>query len=336
VLEPTPIQPPLGTYLVTGANGFIGTHLIRRLTKAGCEVVAADMAPKASLQRKVVQVRCDVRKRPFVRAAATTRKIDYVVHLAALLGDWGAPSAFEAVNVTGTRHVLEETLAAGAKRVLHVSSIAAMGFEPGEGASEDAPLVTDSDAYSATKARGELVARDLASEGAPVTVVRPGDVYGVGSEPWVNRPLRMLKKRQMVFVDGGQGHFGHVHVDNLIDGFLLALASDRAVGRAYIVTDAEQDTTFRDYFTRLADAAGLPRPSISLPRPAALVLARGLERAARLFRFTPPITETAVRFVTKRCSYSITRARAELGYAPRVTLDEGMRRLAEALATPPP
>jgi nucleoside-diphosphate-sugar epimerase len=324
-------EVPRGTYFVTGAAGFIASHLIRRLTDAGCEVIGGDRKGGGSFPN-VTYAACDITSRSSVKRAIGGRAIDYAVHLAAIVGDWGDRTAYERVNVDGARNVLEEVVAAGAKRVVHISSIAAMGFDPGMNAGPEVAPVPEGEPYSATKAKGELVARGLQSKGAPIVVIRPGDVIGPGSEPWVRRPIRMMKARQMMFVDGGNGHVGHVYVDNLIDAMMLALAKEEAVGRVYVVTDAEQDTTFKVYFSRLAAIAGLRPPALSLPKAVALALGAGIEAAARRFRFTPPITRTAIEFVTKHCSYSNARAEKELGYAPRVTLEEGLRRIAEAYA----
>ena len=321
--------PPHGTYFISGASGFIGAHLTRRLVAAGCDVIAADRSPVTATPG-VTPVRCDIRDRASVEQALDGRTIKYAVHLAAKVGDFGARAEFHAANVVGTRNVLEGLSARGVTRIVHFSSIAAMGFDPGASAGEDAPLSTDGDAYSATKAEGELVARDLQRRGAPIVIIRPGDVYGPGSIPWVVRPVAMLRKRQMFFVDGGSGHFGHVYVDNLLDGVLLALANPAAEGRAYILTDDEQDTSFRTYFTRLAIAVGAPAPRISVPKPAALLLGAMVEQVARVLGVTPPFTRTAVHFVTKGGSYSIARAKAELGYSPRIKLDEGLDRIRDA------
>lgn len=329
---PSAPLPPRGTYFVTGATGFIGSHLVRRLIDAECAVIGADKDVSRADTPGVTYVECDITSRTSVRRALAGHTIDHAVHLAAIVGDWGDRSAYERVNVDGTRNVLEEVCEAGVKSAVHISSIAAMGFDPGPNAGPEIAPVPEGDPYSSTKAKGELAARSLQLAGAPIVVIRPGDVIGPGSEPWVKRPIRMMKARQMMFIDGGAGHVGHVYVDNLIDAMLLALAKEEARGRVYVVTDAEQDTTFRAYFTRLAELARVPAPRLDVPKPVALALASAIEAAAKRLRFTPPFTRTAVHFVTKRCSYSNARAEEELGYVPRVGLEEAYRRIAEAYA----
>lgn len=325
----TPPTPPAGRYFVTGAGGFIGSHLVRRLVDARCEVIAADLAPPPTLPGGVSFARCDLRDRASLRRAIHGAGITHAVHLAAKVGDWGPRAEFEALNVEGARLVLEALTDAGVSRVVHVSSIAAMGLDAGERADETVAPLADGDAYSATKADGERVAREFQARGAPVTIVRPGDVYGIGSTPWVLRPIQLLRKRMMFLVDGGRGHFAHVHVENLLDGMLLALASPAAVGETFLLTDGDAHVTMGEYFGRLADVVGAPSPRLNLPRGVALALAGLTERAAERFGFVPPFTRPAVGFVLRRGSFSIEKARRVLGWSPRVDLTTGLRAIGE-------
>lgn len=329
--EPTqaPAAPPEGRYLVTGASGFIGTHLLRRLVAAGREVVALDAAPPAVIPAGVRYARCDLRDAGAVRDAVASAGADHLVHLAAKVGDWGAFADFEAVNVTGTRNVLDALAAGRVRRAVHLSSIAAMGLATARDADESVGPFATGDAYSATKGAGEMVAREFQRAGAPVVVVRPGDVYGVGSVPWVVRPVELMRRRQMVLVDGGRGHFAHVHVDNLLDAVLLALGHDGVEGETFVVTDGDAGCTVGEYFTRLADAAGVPRPAASVPRPLARALGAAMEGVARVTGRAPPFTRTAVDFVLRRGSFNVAKARTVLGWSPRVTLDEGLAGIRE-------
>lgn len=323
------VAPPEGAYLLTGASGFIGTHLARRLLDAGREVIFADRVSPAVLPVGARYTRIELSDPASVRRGLEGIRADYAVHLAAKVGDWGPRSEFEAVNVSGARALLDAACAAGARRALHVSSIAAMGLNAGDHATEETPPVGAGDAYSDTKAGGEREALRLIERGAPITIVRPGDVYGVGCVPWVNRPIELLRRGQMVLVEGGRGHFAHVHVENLIDGFLLALGHDAALGRTYIVTD-DHECTVGEYFTRLADACGLDRPRRSVPRPVALAMAAAMELGARLTGRPPAFSRAAIGYVLRRGGFDIARARDELGYSPRVSLDEGLREIGRA------
>lgn len=326
-LSPHLEAPPPGRYLITGAAGFIGARLLQRLTAAGNEAVAVDLVPPRIVPAGVRYERADLRDAAAVRRLFDSAAVDHVVHLAARVGDWGSFADFEAINVTGTRNVLEAAVAAKVKRAVHISSIAAMGLDAGEHADERVGPFATGDAYSATKGAGEMVARELQSAGAPIVVVRPGDVYGVGSVPWVVRPVALLRARRMVLVEGGRGHFAHVHVDNLLDGILRAIGRDEAVGETFLLTDGDGHCTIGEYFTKLADAAGAPKPTRSVPRGVAKAIGGAMEAVARVTGKAPDFTRASVDFVLRRGSFTIEKARQVLGWTPRVSLDDGLAEL---------
>jgi nucleoside-diphosphate-sugar epimerase len=158
-------------------------------------------------------------------------------------------------------------------------------------------------------------------------VLRPGDVYGVGSVPWVERPIELMRKRQMILVDGGRGHFAHLHVENLVDGFMRVFDTPASRGETYVLTDGDHHMTMGEYFGRLADAVGLKPPSVSLPRAAARALAGAIEAGARITGTTPPFTRAAIDYVLRAGSFDIRKAREVLAWTPRVTLEEGLREI---------
>jgi nucleoside-diphosphate-sugar epimerase len=161
-----------------------------------------------------------------------------------------------------------------------------------------------------------------------VTVIRPGDVYGARSRPWVLRPLELMRKHMFFLIDHGRGTMNHVHVDNLIDGVFAALER-RAAGEAFNVTDGAP-TTFADYFGRLARMLGRKK----LPSAPGSIVKSGFSiagRAGAIFGLTLPVSPAAVDFVRRPHPYSIERARRVLGYEPRISLDRGMADVETAL-----
>lgn len=311
--------------LVTGAAGFIGTHLVSRLRSAGLDVVAT--------ARRDAFTYMDITEPSNVERVFAEVQPRAVVHSAAIVDDRGDRQRFLAVNVGGTSHVLEAALRHGVERFVHVSSIVALGLDPGPNADERSPLVfSGGNAYFDTKAHAEELVRDFfARTRLPGVIVRPGDVWGPGSMPWVERPLILMRQWLPVLIDGGRGLMAHCHIDNLVDALLLVLDSPAAVGTTLQITDGVSTTTYRDYFSRLATAAGLSPPRFSLGRRLAPTLAGVLEVLAALTGRQPPLTRAVVRYLARRSTYSITLAKQTIGYQPRVDLDTGMALLGDAL-----
>ena len=143
-------------------------------------------------------------------------------------------------------------------------------------------------------------------------MIRPGDVYGPGSTPWVIRPLELMRAGRFFLPSPGDGVMTPVYIDDLVDAIVRALREPRAAGRAYTVWDGEP-VSAREYFEQLGG-----RPVRTLPAPL-------LRAAARALGVGP----AAVTFVTRRAAFPNARAREELGWRPRTTLDEGMARTRE-------
>jgi len=312
--------------LVTGSAGFIGGALVERLRAQGTRVAGADLR-----DGPLVDLHFDVTDDEAVRKVFEVHRPRIVVHAAAIVDDRGDPALFETVNVGGTRRMLEAARSAGCRRFVQLSSIAALGVTPGKNTDVDSPLIDDTGSpYFDTKARSERIARSFMDGGAmEVVVVRPGDVYGPGSVPWVERPLELMRKHQPVLIGGGRGLICHCHIENLVDGIELAMTHDDAPGGIFIIHDGSSSTTFRDYFTQLARAAGISPPRVSLPKSIAYAVARLTAVVHRLGGPPPPFTKSAVDYITRQSTYSIEEARRTLGYQPRVTLAAGMAALAE-------
>lgn len=306
---------------VTGAGGFIGGVLCRRLTAEGAGVLGLDI--DASAADRVGAAGADFRVCDTTDAdavAAALAGCDLVVHTAAIVADFGPMEDYVRVTVRGTRNVLDAAQATGVRRVVHVSSIAIWGSEYRAPLSEEAEPRPSGWPYQDTKAASDVMAR---RRGA--VVVRPGDVYGPGSKQWAIRPLETMKSGRFVLPRGRDGMVTPVYIDDLVDCLVLAASSDAAEpGQAYVAWPGQvvSAADFVGYYARMLGRDGVPRLPATAHRAAVWVE----ERVARLAHRPPAATADAVRYLNREHAYTVSRAREVLGWEPQVDLDEGMRR----------
>ncbi|MGH2992931.1 MAG: NAD-dependent epimerase/dehydratase family protein [Solirubrobacterales bacterium] len=312
---------------VTGAGGFIGNAICRGMVERGAAVVGLEIN-EGTTDRVVATgaefARADVAELESVeRALESADGTDHVVHTAAHVREYGSMDDFVRVNVGGTRNVLDAAERAGADRVLHVSSVVVYGYdEPGE-QDEDVFHRTYGIPYIDTKSASDALA---CRRGA--VVIRPGDVYGPASVPWTLRPLELARSNQLAVPGKGDGVMLPLYIDDLVEAVALGLSEGKP-GRPYAAWDGEP-VTFEDYFNRFAEMVG-GRPARRLPRPLLATAAGAMEAIAGLRDAPPALTRNAITFIDRRGTVSTRRIREELGWAPRVELDEGMRRTEEWL-----
>jgi nucleoside-diphosphate-sugar epimerase len=315
---------------VTGGSGFIGGRLVERLVSEGRTVRAlarSEAAAQRVAELGAEPVRGEIGDRASLAAAA--RGADVAFHLAAQLGEWGPWEDFERDNVEGTRNVLAACAEAGVRRLVHCGTEAAlMAGEPLVGVDETAPLRPDSRApYPATKAKAEQAVRDANSEGFETVVVRPRFVWGKGDTTLLPEMVATVEAGKWAWVGGGRNLTDTTHVGNVVEGLILA-AEKGAPGEAYFVTDGEP-VLFRDFVTALLETQGVEPPGRSIPAWAAAPLARVAETAWRLLPLSgaPPMTTFRAWLLTQECTIDISKARAELGYAPVVSREQGLAEL---------
>lgn len=311
---------------VTGASGFIGGAVCRRLADQGVEVVAVDLNDRS---RDVAErsggrlVQADIRETQTL--AGAFEGCDAVVNTAALVGDWGPMDQYIEVNVRGTLSVLDAAQTGGAGRVVHLASVAGWGYEFAQDIPEDSPIRSCGGPYADTKGASDILAR---RRGA--VVIRPGDVYGPGSVPWTIRPVEAIRSGLFALPGKGEGIMTLVYVDDLVDAIVAATSSPGGEGEGIAVWDGEP-VTARDFFGRYARMLGKPRVRTA---PRALVEATAViaEAAARVTGRSPDVSREAIRYISRRATYPNAKARELLGWERKVGFDEGMRRSEEWLA----
>jgi nucleoside-diphosphate-sugar epimerase len=313
------------TVAVTGAGGFIGNRVCRALRARGARVVGIDVNPATA--KRVVAAGAEFRAADTTESktiADALRDATLVVHTAAIVSDWGSMREFERVNVGGTKNVLDGAEAAGASRVVHISSVVVWGYRFTRDVSEDEPYHPCGIPYIDTKIASEQIAL---SRGA--AVIRPGDVYGPGSVPWTIRPVELLKRGLMILPYKGLGLMTTVYIDDLVDCILRALTYRPAAGQGFTAWDGDAVTAaeFFGYYARMLGG----RPIRTAPTWLMKGIALPSELVARLTGRPPQVSRNAIEFVSRRAVYPNLRARQVLGWEPEVSLDEGMRRTEEWL-----
>jgi nucleoside-diphosphate-sugar epimerase len=320
--------------LITGASGFIGSRLTQTLLASSPPVRIRLLArPSSNLtafegRRNVDIVRAsrwddaDVLRDAF-------RDVDYAFNTAGAVVDWARWEDFEDANITMVRRLVEAAVAergrpdSTLKRFLHISTADVYGY-PANGPSEDVPPRDIGIPYITTKIAGEAAV--LSAKGQlPVTVFRPANVYGPGSKDFVLEIATLLRSHLMLLVSGDVGA-GLIHVDDLVDGLIKAATAPNAVGQIYNMC-GEDHVTWRSYVNRLADELGYSRPFLSLPFGLVFSLGSLLESLYRFFGWygsRPLLTRHAVYVMGRDQDVPIDKAKRELEFQPRISLDVGV------------
>jgi len=317
------------TTVVTGATGFLGSALVTELVKRqqSVRILARDGA-KARQQfgDAVTIIPGDINDAPRVQQAvegATT-----IYHLAGRLYHPSTPAElYHQTHVEGTRTLLQACLGqTRLQRIVHASTTGVHGVTGETPAAEDAPFAP-TNPYEATKLEGELLSlKAYQEQGLPVSVVRPGLVYGPGDLHLLGFFVAIKKGRFRV-IEGGKALLHPLYIDDLVAALLLCAEHPRATGRSYNIA-GERPVTVCELATAIAHTLDRELPAGSIP----LWLA---DFASDVFAIMPgmkgeraPLTRSRVAFLTNSRIYDITRARSELDFVPKVGLEEGMKRTA--------
>ncbi len=312
--------------LVTGATGFTGGHLARGLAAQGRRVRALvrDKARASDLAAAGIElVEGDLRDQASLQRAVAG--IERVYNIAAMYREAGLPAdTYRAVNATAVRDLIVAAKRAGVRRVVHCSTVGVHGDVEHPPANEDAPL-RPGDVYQETKLEGEVLARQTGiDEGIEVTIARPTGIYGPGDRRLL-KMFRGVARGRFPILGSGNIYYHLTYIDDLVEGFRRCGEEPGGAGRTYILAGAEV-TTLNELVAIIADVAGVKPPTLHLPVWPVWTAGALCEALCAPFGIEPPLYRRRVDFFTKSRAFDISRARAEIQYAPQIGLREGIRR----------
>jgi nucleoside-diphosphate-sugar epimerase len=314
--------------LVTGATGFLGKQLAFRLRDLGYEVTAfgRNLAIGRELTANNIRfIAGDLRDREGIISACESQ--DYVFHCGALSAPWGKERDFEDINVLGTKHIIQGCQTHQIKRLIYVSTSAVyFDYHDRLNISETTQFPPPVNAYAKSKQLAELEIVTAHQAGVPVISIRPRGIFGAGDTAILPRLMRANQRLGIPFIDGGQATIDITYIDNVIDALLLCQqAPAHLLGRVFNITNDEPiavSLLLTKLFTKLEEPCHI-RP---ISRRTANGVATLLESIANtlLWGREPILTRYTVGLLAYSQTLNITAAKTELGYHPRVSIDDGL------------
>jgi nucleoside-diphosphate-sugar epimerase len=309
--------------LITGVNGFIAGHLAERLLRQGLPVRGTVRRPDAAAwleQHGAEVLQADLMDRDALIRAATG--CSTIIHAAAWTGgpELSDDAGYQ-VNVDGTANALAAAQVAGVERFIYISSVAVYGRNRARLIDETAATPKVGQAYPDSKIVAEALVRQ---SGLPHVTVRPASTYGPRGAAWTLGPIENIKAGRLVLLGQDTGLVTPGYIDNVIDGLVLALKRDKALGQTFNMAD-ERAVTYREFY--LAYARMLGKTSLpTIPGPAAFLARFGLAQQLRRALGRPSVGPWSLHFRFNPSQFSVAKAGRLLGYKPKVSFEEGMRR----------
>ena len=312
---------PAGPILVTGGLGFLGRHLSRRLASMGRSVRILARPRTAENEDCPYELFWgDIRDPDAVDRAV--RGTEVVIHLASNFRrrSTDEKEAF-AINVEGTRNMMGSCARHGVRQLINCSTFGVHGDVLEIPANEDSPF-NPLDRYQETKLIAEQESlRAFRERGLPVTVVRPGSMYGPGDSRLL-KLFRMIQKRCFVMIGDGETFYHPAYIDDVVDAFLLCLDNEKTFGETFIAAGSEYLPLNR-LVAIIAEELKVPPPRLRLPMRPVLALAGLCEKLCAPLGMEPPIDHRRVSFFTSNRAFSVEKARKLLGFQPQVGFRQG-------------
>jgi nucleoside-diphosphate-sugar epimerase len=321
--------------LITGAAGFIGSHLVDRLLSKGVtpSQLRLLIAPWDSLENlshldlsKIEIVKADVRNKKKMKLIC--EGMNYVYHLAAKIDfDGSSYHEYKSVNVMGTRNLLDACSNQPIKKFVFYSSIGVFGLPAGvgniEGWDETHPK-TYSNWYGRSKWEAELcVVKAHKEHNLPYAIIRPASVYGPREKGPTLALFKAIKNGKFLLIGNGENKMHYVFVGDLVEATYLAAKSRKKSGD-YIIAGKEPSSlkTIVTTIGKVLDARIFP---LHIPTPIALCLSYCMEAAGKIVGISSPLFPSRVRTMTTTYYYTINKARRELTYSPEISIKKGLK-----------
>lgn len=310
------------TVAVTGGSGFTGAALIKRLLDEGYKVKALIRNPSTiPFNERLEIVLGDLGDKAVLEKLVDG--VDTVFHIAAMYRSEGRYEDFLAVNFEGTRTLLKVSRAANVRRFIYCSTIGVHGTVDRTPADETAPY-NPRDPYQETKLMAEKYCLDMHGKDIEVAVIRPCGIYGPGDTRML-KMFRMIDKGMFFFVGDARPNFHPVYIDDLVQGFMLAMQVKEAAGEVFII-GGPRYLPLREYVATAARALGTSAPTFTIPYPLMSAAAAGCEWLCKPFGISPPLHRRRLTFFKHNRAFSTEKAKRLLGYQAEIDLDEGFRR----------
>lgn len=311
---------------ITGATGFLGSHLAKQLMDKGHTVFAhaRDESKAEQFKGKAERIIvCDITNE--VKIKELVKDADIVIHTVSNFRTAsGPPASYKSINFDGTVNVVTAAQNAGVKRFIHCSTIGVLGNIKECPADENTPY-NPGDLYQETKLDAELYVRDqVGKTSMEIVVIRPCSMYGPGDMRML-KMFKMLVKRTFLMIGPCEENFHAIYIDDIVNGFVKAMELPNIDGEVFIV-GGEQYVPLHKYIRYAADAVGAPMPWLKFPYWLFYSAAVVIEAICVPLRIEPPLHRRRVRFYKNNRAFNITKAHNILQFKPSVGMEEGMAR----------
>lgn len=316
--------------LVTGGTGFTGKALVKRLLDEGHQVVALDY--KEGLKTQELRdwgaevIIGSVVDKEIVEKSM--EDVEIVHHLAAAFRELNVPNEYyDQVNVGGTKVVLESAYKHKVKKFIYCSTCGVHGNIDNPPGGEDAPI-QPADYYQRTKYEAEPIVNEYFKKGLNTIILRPAAIYGPGDPERFYMIFKRVAKGSFPMFGNGRTYYHPLYIDNLVDALMLAMEEGKGLGQAYLIAD-EQYLEIEDIVKRVGNALNVDVKIKHYPVLPVVITGHIVEKVCKPFKIAPPIFPRRVDWYRQNRAFKIDKAKKDLGYKPKIGIDEGLRRTAE-------